>query len=236
MFTVVMDWMAHILNLSGNELLVFAVVYGFSQDGESFFIGGHKILADFLNITKENARLNLSKLVDKGLVEKKEQFIGGIKFCHYRANLPAIQKMGVALNQCHPDIKSMATTPDLMVTTPKSMAIDINKDINKKEYKRISISNDIDKKAPKKGTYGSYENVKLTDEEYEKFSAECPQAETYIERLSEYIAMKNPAYKSHLAVLRNWYRRDSEKGTVQGKEKVDPFMEELARLYEEGLD
>ena len=32
-------WMAQRLKLSGNELLTYAIVYGFSQDGESAFLG-----------------------------------------------------------------------------------------------------------------------------------------------------------------------------------------------------
>ena len=60
--------------------------------------------------------------------------------------------------------------------------------------------------------YGSYKNVLFTDEEYAKLQAEYPAdyAER-IERLSEYIASTGKSYKSHLATIRSWARKDGTK-------------------------
>ena len=35
----VQGWMVKDLNLKGNELAVFAIIYGFSQDNETWFTG-----------------------------------------------------------------------------------------------------------------------------------------------------------------------------------------------------
>ena len=64
--------------------------------------------------------------------------------------------------------------------------------------------------------YGEYQNVLLTDEDYEKLQAEFPtEYEALIERLSAYMASTGRAYKNHLATMRNWARRDLEKGTAR---------------------
>lgn len=64
--------------------------------------------------------------------------------------------------------------------------------------------------------YGEYQNVLLTDEDYEKLQAEFPtEYETLIERLSAYMASTGRAYKNHLATMRNWARRDLEKGVAR---------------------
>ena len=46
-FISIQGWMRTELNLSGNELLVYAIIYGFSQDGESKFTGSRQYLADW---------------------------------------------------------------------------------------------------------------------------------------------------------------------------------------------
>ena len=60
--------------------------------------------------------------------------------------------------------------------------------------------------------YGSYKNVLFTDEEYAKLQAEYPtDYSERIERLSEYIASTGKPYKSHLATIRSWARKDGTK-------------------------
>lgn len=64
--------------------------------------------------------------------------------------------------------------------------------------------------------YGEYQNVLLTDEDYVKLQAEFPtEYEALIERLSAYMASTGRAYKNHLATMRNWARRDMEKGVAR---------------------
>ena len=70
------------------------------------------------------------------------------------------------------------------------------------------------KAAPeKKGTYGRYRNVKLTDTDLSKLKAEFPDDwQERIDRLSTYMDSSGKSYKNHLATIRNWARRDAERG------------------------
>lgn len=64
--------------------------------------------------------------------------------------------------------------------------------------------------------YGEYQNVLLTDEDYAKLKTEFPtEYEALIDRLSAYMASTGRAYKNHLATMRNWARRDLEKGVAR---------------------
>ena len=38
-FILIQGWMINNLKLSGNDLLVYAIIYGFTQDGEQWFEG-----------------------------------------------------------------------------------------------------------------------------------------------------------------------------------------------------
>lgn len=76
------------LNLKGNELLAFAIVWGFSQDGQSYYNGGSSYLSRWLGITKDNCRAVLKRLEGKGVIEKHDVYMNGVRFCQYRATTP----------------------------------------------------------------------------------------------------------------------------------------------------
>lgn len=74
----------------------------------------------------------------------------------------------------------------------------------------------------RKHKYGEYENVLLTDAEYEKLKTEFPSDyAARIERLSAYIASKGTKYKSHYATIRNWARKDAEESSKGVKGSFD---------------
>ena len=57
--------------------------------------------------------------------------------------------------------------------------------------------------------YGEYQNVLLSDQEYEKLKNEFPNDyKERIERLSEYVASSGKKYKSFLATIRSWARKE----------------------------
>lgn len=85
-FITIQGWMVNELGLSGNELICFALIYGFSQNEESEFSGSLSYVAESLNMTKENARKVLLRLVEKGLVNGHGEVTHGIKLCHYSVN------------------------------------------------------------------------------------------------------------------------------------------------------
>lgn len=68
--------------------------------------------------------------------------------------------------------------------------------------------------------YGEYQNVMLTDDEYEKLKSEIPEYQDMIERLSSYIASSGKKYKNHLATMRNWYRKEQQQN---GKTESKPL-------------
>ena len=81
-----------------------------------------------------------------------------------------------------------------------------------KDRVRIELGEDSIEEEPPKTTrhkYGLYENVLLTDEDFQKLQDEFPNdCFERIERLSEYIASTGKKYKSHLATIRAWARKD----------------------------
>lgn len=82
-YIVVQGWMYYLGLEKLNELLALALVYGFSQDGESQFKGSIAYIADHLMCDKSTAIRVMKKLEEKGLVEKTQKEINGVKFNRY---------------------------------------------------------------------------------------------------------------------------------------------------------
>lgn len=90
-----------------------------------------------------------------------------------------------------------------------------------------------------KSKYGEYQNVSLTEDEYNRLKAEYPNHfERYIESLSNYIASSGKKYKSHNATIRMWLNRDKvQKGQVKEVDltQIDQTQSqgqlEFARMY-----
>ena len=81
----IQGWMVNELNLKGNELLVYAIIYGFSQEENQKFAGSIQYLANWIGSSKQTVFNCLKSLIEKGLIEKKETFINGVKFCEYQS-------------------------------------------------------------------------------------------------------------------------------------------------------
>ena len=84
-YICVHGWMILDLGLKGNELLVYACIYGFSQAENQVFSGSLQYLADWTNSTKQGVIKCLKSLVEKGYIVKDEKLINGLKFCEYHA-------------------------------------------------------------------------------------------------------------------------------------------------------
>ena len=79
----IQGWMRTDLDLKGNELLAYAIIYGFSQTENQKFTGSLQYLADWCGATKQGILKNLKSLIDKGLIEKTDVVINGVKYCEY---------------------------------------------------------------------------------------------------------------------------------------------------------
>ena len=92
--------------------------------------------------------------------------------------------------------------PDTQIRLDKnSIRLDKNRvRIEEKEGKNPS---------PPRHKHGRYKRVLLTDDEYQKVQDE--DLNVYLENLDEYIEMKGDKYKSHIATMRAWKRKDEPK-------------------------
>lgn len=72
-------------NLKGNDLILYALIYGFTQDCETEYYASLKYMSEALHLTKRGVQKILQRLVDMGYLEAEEREIWGAKRTRYRA-------------------------------------------------------------------------------------------------------------------------------------------------------
>lgn len=82
------SWMIDFFNLNGDELIVYAIIYGFSQDGKSMYMGSRDYLTKWCSGSLRTIQRILNKLVKDKLIIKYT--IIGQKTKGYRVNLDKI--------------------------------------------------------------------------------------------------------------------------------------------------
>lgn len=133
-------WMINKLNLKGTPLNVFAIIYGFTQDGETEFSGSRQYLADFVNSSKITVDKALTDLCDLNYIIKKSKMINNVTFNSYKANLPVVQELCRGSKETLPPSKenSNGGSKETLPNNKSNNTTNINKDI-KKESKQSTF-------------------------------------------------------------------------------------------------
>ena len=175
------------LGLKGNDLLVYAIIYGFTQTEGQRFTGGLSYLASWCGATKAGIIKNLQNLLGRGLIERTDRYINGVKFVEYYAT-----QFNGACNSVEQGVCNSVEQGGKL-SLPNNIEDNIEQN-NKENNKDI------------KHTYGEYKHVRLTDKERDKLMDEFGEAETMaaIKYLDSYIEEKGYKAKSHYLTMRRW--------------------------------
>ena len=227
-YYTVQGWMREELGLSGNALAIYAIIYGFSQDGASEYAGSSRYLAEWLGCSKRTVLTILADLTEKGHLIKRTTYQNGVTFCNYVA-ARNVQKDGTEPGEkISPPVKNLHQGGEKISPPPvknlhqggEKISSHNTRDNTRYIYKEIDIGDASaspapagkveNDKEPVKHKYGEYQNVLLTDEEHAKLSKLFHDLPARIERLSEYIASTGKKYKSHYATIRAWANREGK--------------------------
>lgn len=92
-FLNIQGWMINELNLKGNELIIYALIYGFTKDGVSEFRGSRQYMADWTSSSVRSVQNVVNSLVNKGMIEKNNHInkYGSLETSGYKAiNVPKL--------------------------------------------------------------------------------------------------------------------------------------------------
>lgn len=86
--------------------------------------------------------------------------------------------------------------------------------------KRLDIRDKENRECVGTPAYGCYQNVFLTDDELTELQKELPALwQTYVDRLSEYMASTGKQYQNHAATIRRWAAEDRKKAATQTRNR-----------------
>ena len=92
-FFTVQAWMITKLHLKTVERDAFAIIYGFSQDGESDYHGSLSYMSALTGYSKQSLCNALKSLTEKQYILKEEFELCGVKVCRYKANLDLVKNL-----------------------------------------------------------------------------------------------------------------------------------------------
>ena len=208
-YIVVQGWMRKELGLKGYELLAYALIFGFCQDGESTFRGSLSYVAEWLGCSKPTAISTLKNLVSKGLIERIEEPINGILFVRYRVLTT-----------------SKETLPPSKETLPNKIYDNI---VNKKDDTKVSSKKEGDdaieiENEIIKYTFNERLRAMLREfVEYRRRKKECMTARAFKMMLNRLVEFTEDEQIDALetSIIANWAgvfpRHKAEKGNNIGK-------------------
>jgi len=216
-YVVILNFMTQELGLSGNELLIYALIYGFCQDKDSEFSGGRKYICDMFNISLPTVDKALKSLMDKELIIKTTSRRNNITLTSY--------KIFTSGKESLPGIKNLypSTYVNKYNKHNNQLINNINNIDNKKEVKEI-----IDNKKEKKKTRFD-ECIDLINE----FTVDIELSELLVSYLKMRIAMRDkPLYKNNWKGLLNKLLKLSTDVEEQRQIVRKSLNEEWASFYE----
>lgn len=188
------DFMTEQLKLTGTELLLYALVYNFSQDGNGCFYGSNDYAAKKIGCRRECVNRNATSLVERGLLSRSYGSHNGKPTIDYVAIVPdcAIQ------SQCAQNAQQVCenrTAPCAQnAHNSKSDNLNDNQEsihtIARAESKKLQIA----------------EFVSMTADEYQKLIDEFGKedADALVAILDNYKGSSGKKYKSDYRAIRSW--------------------------------
>lgn len=83
-YLTIQGFMITDLHLKGNELLIYALIYGFSQDSNSKFTGSLSYMASWISSSNQTVINTLKSLIEKGLIIKEQKTINNVLVNEYK--------------------------------------------------------------------------------------------------------------------------------------------------------
>ena len=227
-YYTVQAWMVNDLGLRDKELLVYAIIHGFSQDGASVYSGSARYLAEWIGCSRPTVMKVLKSLTEKRLLIKRDGNQNGVVFCTYRTALGCKESLQGVKKFDTPCKESLSEGVKKFDTPCKESLHNNTRDNNILDNIDINTGNAGEPPAPPAGDppgengkkrtrkksadipkneYGEYKHVKLTDEEHAKLVKKHGPEKTaaLIQFLDEYMEDK-PGYKSssHYLAIGRW--------------------------------
>lgn len=206
-YITIQGWMVTELKLKGNELLIYALIFGFTQTTNQNFTGSLQYVADWTNSTKQGVLKCLKNLIDKGFIEKREYYKNKVKYCEYRTT-----EFNGVLNKVEQGMQQ-SLIGGIKQSLPNNISLNNNSN-NTNDIKEFTLSNESEEK-PKEVKPSKPEKPKKEKKpKEEKRQSNIEARICEIKDFTETHNLNQGIYEN-LCVFINWLNRMT-KGGVDG--------------------
>ena len=200
-FYTVFGWMTNPkkMNLSGLELQLFAIIYGFCQNQPlNGYYASSNYLAEFTGATSRGVRKALDSLIKKGYIIREEQ--EKYQTYKYIALVPDFEEQSSKTERNNVPSEELSSASEEL-SSPNNI-INNNNNISNKQTKKEGSSF---------CSFSDCPNVKLTVSELIYLNRYYGQklVTKYIDKLNLHIAKSGRDYRSHLDVIEKWICEDN---------------------------
>lgn len=188
------DFMTEQLKLTGTELLLYALVYNFSQDGNGCFYGSNDYAAKKIGCRRECVNRNATSLVERGLLSRSYGSHNGKPTIDYVAIVPDCAIQTQCAQNAQQVCANRTATCAQNAHNSKSDNLKDNQEsihtIARAESKKLQIA----------------EFVSMTADEYQKLIDEFGKedADALVAILDNYKGSSGKKYKSDYRAIRSW--------------------------------
>ena len=207
------------LNLSGLELSVYAIIYGFSQARDNCYHNGTTYLADFTGATDRGVRKAIKSLISKGLlIEKQESY----QMYSYIAVVPDFDEYNQN-KKTKRGAQELSSPDDELCSAGNNFEqkndelSSANDELSSTHNIYINNNNIYTKKLTNKCapfvSFSDCPNVKITLAELRFLNRyyENKLVTRALQRLNKYIQETKHTFKSDFEVLEKWIEEDMAK-------------------------
>ena len=189
------------------------------------FVGNPKTILRMIGASEDDFKI----LVTKGFVIVFEQ--GIIVITHWKIN-NFIRKDRYKPTLYENEVQSLSQTKNGMYIKEVGCHLVAGRltsgqpSIDKGRLDKVSIDKGREESTPPPDskTYGEYQNIILTDEQYKALQEKLQgHTDTMIEKLSRYIKSTGKTYQDHYVTILNWYEQDKDKLSQKKNGKIPTF-------------
>lgn len=103
-------WMINELELKGNDLLVYAIIYSFTNGTKDhYFNWSLNYLAEWTNSTERGIQKNLKNLIEKWYIKKEETSLYNVKIIRYRTKFQGVEQSSIIKEQSSWGVEQSST-------------------------------------------------------------------------------------------------------------------------------
>ena len=188
------------LSLSGLELSIYAIIYGFSQARDNCYHNGTNYLAEFTGATDRGVRKAIKSLLSKGLlIEKQEKY----QRYSYIAVVPDFEEYSSAQTKKKQKNDELSSADDELSST-HNIYINNNDSYTEKETNNNSLFLSLSETPHIKITLAE---LRFLNRYYEQKDITRAML-----RLEKYICETGTTFKSDFDTIEKWIQEDSAGG------------------------